>query len=200
MLAPGDEIVVTEMEHHANLVPWQELCAKTGAMLRWIGLTDEGGLISSDLDDDRQRPNQVSSRSSTNSNILGTINPVATDSATALSARRCVWWCSTPASRSRICRSTCETLGVDFVACSGHKMLGPTGIGVLWGRAELLDAMPPFSHRRLDDRVGHMERIDVRTSRLSDSRREVPMTAQAVGLAAAVDYLDDLGMDRGRCP
>lgn len=191
VLAPGDEIVVTEMEHHANLVPWQELCAKTGAVLRWIPLTDEGRLDLTDLE------GIVSERTKCvsivhQSNILGTINDVALvgERTRQVGAVYVIDACqSVPHMPVDV-----STLGADLVAWSGHKMLGPTGIGCLWGRTEILLAMSPFISG------GSMiETVTMTGSTFAKppARFEagVPMAAQAVGLAAAVDYLDDLGMD-----
>jgi len=191
-LGPGDEIVVTEMEHHANLVPWQELCRRTGATLRWVGVDDGGRLALDDLGTvvtDRTRVLAFTHAS----NVLGTLNPVA-----ALVARA-------REVGALVVLDACQSvphlpvdlgaLGVDFAAFSGHKMLGPSGVGVLWGRSELLEAMPPFLTGGSMIELVHMERS---TYAPPPQRFEtgVPMTAQAVGLHAAVDYLTALGMDR----
>lgn len=191
VLSPGDEIVVTEMEHHANLVPWQELAEKTGAVLRWIGLTDEGRLEYDDLDrvvGPRTRVVALTHQS----NLLGTVNDVArvAHAARAVGALVVVDACqSVPHSRVDV-----RALGADFVAWSGHKMLGPTGIGCLWGKPELLDAMPPFVTGGSMIETVTMERS---TFAPAPQRFEagVPMVAQAVGLAAGVDYLEALGME-----
>ncbi len=190
VLRPGDEIVVTEMEHHANLVPWQEVCAKTGAVLRWIGLTDEGRLDLSQLDGvltDRTRVLAFVHQS----NVLGTVNPVAplVDRARAVGALVVLDACQSvphmPVDASE--------LGVDLMAFSGHKMLGPTGVGCLWGRAEVLAAMPPFLTGGSMIETVTMERS---TFAAPPQRFEAgsPNVAQAVGLAAAVQYLEKLGM------
>ncbi|MFL6101298.1 MAG: cysteine desulfurase [Actinomycetales bacterium] len=191
-LAPGDEIVVTEMEHHANLVPWQELCRRTGATLRWLEVTDDGTL---DLDGlsrivtDRTRLVAFAHVS----NVLGTLNPVAAIVARAREVGALVVLDACQ-SVPHLPVSTAE-LGVDFLAFSGHKMLGPSGVGVLWGRRELLDAMPPFLTGGSMIETVHMEGS---TYAPPPQRFEagVPMAAQAVGLHAAVDYLTLLGMDR----
>ena len=190
VLAEGDEIVVTEMEHHANLVPWQELCDKTGAVLRWIGLTDDGRLDLNDLDVITDRTRVVSFVHQ--SNILGTVNPVDLVAARARSVGALVVLDA--------CQSVphlpvdVRTLDIDFMAWSGHKMLGPTGIGCLWGRSDLLKAMPPFISGGSMIRTVTMER-----STYADPPQRfeagVPMISQAVGLAAATDYLRDLGME-----
>ena len=174
------------MEHHANLVPWQQLCQRTGATLRWFGVTDDGRLDLSDIDELINERTKVVALAH-QSNVLGTVNPVARSRRGRTTSAR--WWCSTPASRCRTCRSTCRTLGVDFLAFSGHKMCGPTGIGVLWGRRELLDAMPPFL---TGGSMIEIVRMEGSTFLPPPQRFEagVPMAAQAVGLAAAVDYLD----------
>jgi cysteine desulfurase/selenocysteine lyase len=188
-VGPGDEIVVTELEHHANLVPWQELCRRTGATLRWYGVTDEGRL---DLDSlelgDRTRVVAFAHQS----NVLGTVLPV-----TELVARA-------RAVGALVVLDACQSvphmpvdlhdLDVDFAAFSGHKMLGPTGVGVLYGRAELLAAMPPFLTG------GSMiETVEMVASTYAPAPQRfeagVPMASQVVGLGAAVDYLSALGMD-----
>jgi cysteine desulfurase/selenocysteine lyase len=190
VLREGDEVVVTEMEHHANLVPWQELCDKTGAVLRWIGLTDEGRLDLADLDEvvtDRTRVVSFVHQS----NILGTIN----DPAPIVARARQVG--------ALVVLDACQSvphlpvdlpgLGVDLAAWSGHKLLGPTGIGFLWGRPGLLAAMPPFLTGGSMIATVTMER-----STFADPPQRfeagVPMVAQAVATAAAIGYLDQLGM------
>lgn len=191
ILEPGDSVVVTEMEHHANLVPWQELCAKTGATLRWIGLTDDGRLDLSNLDSLIDESTKVVSLVH-QSNILGTINPVRTvmDRAAAVSSLGVV-----DASQSvPHLPVDVNDLGADLVVWTGHKMLGPTGIGVLWGRSEVLDAMPPFLSGGSMIEAVHM---DHSTFAKPPAKFEAgsPMAAQAVGLAAAVRYLQALGME-----
>jgi cysteine desulfurase / selenocysteine lyase len=190
VLKPGDSIVVTQMEHHANLVPWQEVCAKTGATLRWIGVTDEGRLDLADLDrviDDSTRAVAVVHQS----NILGTVNPVRRimDRAHEVGAVGVVDACQSVPHMP----VTVPDLGADLVAWSGHKMLGPTGIGVLWGDSEVLAAMPPFLTGGSMIETVFMEHS---TFAQPPKRFEAgtPMVAQAVGLAAAVRYLQDLGM------
>ena len=190
VLRPGDEILVTEMEHHANLVPWQEVRDKTGAVLRWIPLTDEGRLDLSDLSslvNDRTRVVAFTRQS----NLLGTINPVEplAEAARAVGALVVLDACqSVPHMPTDM-----ASMDVDVVAWSGHKMLGPTGIGCLWGRPEVLAAMPPFISG------GSMiEHVSMESSTYAEPPKRfeagVPMVAQAVGLAAACDYLDSLGM------
>lgn len=189
-VGPGDRIVVTEMEHHANLVPWQQLAERTGAELAWLPLTDEGRLDLSELDQIIS-PNTALVAFVHQSNILGTINPVdaivrrahEVGALTLLDACQSVP--HTPVSF--------PLLGIDFAVFSSHKMLGPTGIGVLWGRAELLNALPPFlSGGSMIEQV-FMERSSFAAS---PQRFEAgtPPVSQAVGLHAAVRYLTDLDM------
>jgi cysteine desulfurase/selenocysteine lyase len=191
VLAPGDEIVVTEMEHHANLIAWQELCARTGAVLRWFGLTDDGRLDLSNINDLINERTKVVSFVH-QSNILGTINPVAPIASRAREVGALVVLDA--------CQSVphmpvdVRTLGVDAIMWSGHKMLGPMGIGCLWARPEVLAAMPPFITGGSMIETVTMERT---TYAAAPTKFEagVPMAAQAVGLAAAVDYLNAIGMN-----
>ncbi|KUL38507.1 cysteine desulfurase [Streptomyces sp. NRRL F-4489] len=191
-IGPGDEIAVTAMEHHANLVPWQELCRRTGATLRWLDLTDDGRLDLSQLDT-VVTPRTRLVAFAHQSNVLGTVNPVREIVARAaqVGALTLLDACqSVPHFAVDFHRC-----GVDFAVFSGHKMLGPFGIGVLYGRADLLAAMPPFLTG------GSM----IETVRMTEStyapppqrfEAGVPMASQAVGLAAAVRYLSAVGMDR----
>ncbi|MGX1129376.1 cysteine desulfurase/selenocysteine lyase [Streptomyces glaucescens] len=189
-IGPGDRIVVTEMEHHANLVPWQQLAQRTGATLDWFGLTDEGRLDLTRIDeliDERTKVVAVTHQS----NVLGTVNPVRllADRAHAVGALVVVDGAQSVPHRP----VDVTALGADFLAFSGHKMLGPYGVGVLWGRRELLDSLPPFLTGGSMVEIVEMER----TTFLPPPQRfeaGVPMTSQAVGLAAAVDYLQALGM------
>lgn len=190
VVGPGDTIVVTEMEHHANLIPWQELCAKTGAQLRWIGVDDDGRLRLADLDiiDETVKAVSVVHQS----NILGTINPVREimERARAVGAVGIVDACqSIPHMNVDV-----PSLGADLVTWSGHKMLGPTGIGLLWGTSEILHAMPPFLTGGSMIETVYMESS---TFAPPPQRFEagVPMVAQAVGLGAAVRYLEDVGLE-----
>ncbi|WP_086699316.1 aminotransferase class V-fold PLP-dependent enzyme, partial [Streptomyces tricolor] len=189
-LGPGDRIVVTEMEHHANLVPWQQLAQRTGATLDWFGLTDDGRLDLSRADellDERTKVLALTHQS----NVLGTLNPVRAlaDRAHAHGALVVVDGAQSVPHRPVDVRE----LGADFLAFSGHKMLGPNGIGVLWGRAGLLAELPPFLTGGSMIEIVEMDR----TTFLPPPQRfeaGVPMAAQAVGLAAAVAYLERLGM------
>jgi cysteine desulfurase/selenocysteine lyase len=191
-IGPGDEIVTTELEHHANLVPWQELALRTGATLRVVGLTDDGRI---DLDEaaavigERTRLVAVAHVS----NVLGAVNPVSQLVALAR------------AHGALVVLDACQSaphlpldlpaLDVDFAVFSGHKMLAPTGIGVLYGRSELLNALPPFlTGGSMITTVGLTEseylpaplRFEAGTQRVS----------QAIALATAIDYLDAVGLDR----
>ena len=191
-LGPGDEVVVTEMEHHATLVPWPQLCQRTGATLRWVGVTDEGRLDLADLDEvinDRTRVVAVTHQS----NVLGTVNPTAelVSRAHRVGALVVLDACQSVPHQPVDFRE----LDVDFAVFSGHKMLGPSGIGVLYGRSELLAAMPPFLTGGSMIELVH---IDHSTFAEPPQRFEagVPMTSQVVGLGAAVDYLSAVGVDR----
>ncbi|CAL9403009.1 putative cysteine desulfurase [Actinosynnema sp. ALI-1.44] len=191
-LGPGDEIVVTEMEHHANLVPWQQLAERTGATLRWFGVTDDGRLDLSDVDE-LITPRTKVVAFTHQSNVLGTVNPVKSivDKAAAVGALTVLDACqSVPHSAVDF-----HDLGVDFAVFSGHKMLGPSGIGVLYGKRALLEALPPFLTGGSMIEMVQMARS---TFAPPPQRFEAgsPMTSQAVGLGAAVDYLSAIGMDR----
>ena len=191
ILKDGDEILVTEMEHHANLVPWQELADKTGVTLKWIGLTDSGRLDLSNLAQLITEKTRIVSLTH-QSNLLGTVNEIEliTTAAKNFGALVLLDACqSVPHMPVDV-----KQLNVDFIAWSGHKMLGPMGIGCLWGKSELLNAMPPFITGGSMIETVTMERS---TFAAAPQRFEagVPMAAQAVGLGAAVDYLTELGME-----
>lgn len=191
-IGPGDEIVISEMEHHSNIVPWQLLAERTGATLRWFGITDEGRLDLSDVDSLINERTKVVSITHV-SNMLGTINPIRelADKAHAVGALMFV-----DASQAvPQMPYDVQALGADAVAFTGHKMVGPTGVGVLWARYELLEQLPPF--------LGGGEMIEI--VKMSGStyapppykfEAGTPPIAQIVGLGAAVDYLNGIGMDQ----
>jgi cysteine desulfurase/selenocysteine lyase len=187
----GDEVLVTELEHHSNLVPWQQLCERTGATLRWFGLTDEGRLDLSDIDDLVTERTKVVSLAWV-SNSLGTVTPVAEIARRAHEVGALVVVDASQAVPQL--PVDVQSLGADLLAFTGHKMVGPTGIGVLWGRYDLLAELPPF--------LGGGEMIQTVTMGGSTyaappHRFEAgtPPIAEAVGLGAAVRYLEGLGMD-----
>ncbi len=189
-VGPGDEILVTEMEHHANLVPWQQLCERTGATLRWFGVTPQGRLDTSaigELINTRTRLVAVTGQS----NVTGDVPDIGQIAATAHAVGALVVADGAQAVPHRAV--DVRALGADFLAFSAHKMLGPSGVGVLWGRRELLEAMPPFI---TGGSMIEVVRMEGSTFLPPPERFEagVPAAAQAVGLAAACDYLDGLGM------
>ena len=190
-LGPGDEVCVTEMEHHSNLVPWQMLCERTGATLRWFGLTEDGRLDLSELDTLVNERTKVLAFVHV-SNILGTENPV---DVLVRRAREVGAYVLLDGAQSAPHQAVDVTaLGVDFYVATGHKMLGPSGVGVLWGRKELLDAMPPFMGGGSMIEVVQMQSS---TYAPAPERFEAgtPVISQAVGLAAACDYLSAVGLD-----
>ena len=191
-LKPGDEVVISEMEHHSNIVPWQLACERSGATLRWFGVTDEGRLDLSNIEELINERTKVVSLTWV-SNALGTINPIseiaakahAFDAVVVVDASQAV-----PQFPVNV-----STLGADLLAFTGHKVVGPTGIGVLWGRYDLLASLPPF--------LGGGEMIEVvrmtgSTYAPPPARFEAgtPPIAQSVGLGAALDYLAGIGMDK----
>ena len=187
----GDEIVLTTMEHHSNLVPWQQLAARTGAVLRHIPITDDGLLIVDELDRMLSKKTKLVALASV-SNVLGTVNPVA-EIARRVHAAGALLLVdaaqSVPHGKTDV-----AAMGADFLAFSGHKMLGPSGIGVLYGRAELLDAMPPFlGGGSMINRV-YLDRF---TPAELPAKFEAgtPPIAPAIALGAAIDYLQTLGVD-----
>jgi len=190
-LGAGDEIVVTESEHHANLIPWQQLAARTGATLRWIGLNDDGTLRYDELDSVITERARIVAFTHA-SNVTGVVTDVAAFAARAreVGAVTVLDACQ---SVPHLPVSVAE-LGVDFAAFSAHKMLGPTGVGALWGRKALFDALPPSIFGGSAIKVVTMET----TTFLDAPQRFEPGTqpvAQAVGMAAAANYLANLGMN-----
>ncbi len=189
-LRPGDEILVSELEHHANLVPWQQLALRTGATLRWFKTLADGRLdVDPSLVTERTKIVAVTGQS----NVTGVIPPVREIGELAHSAGA-LFLVDAAQSVPHHPASVTE-LGADFLAFSGHKMLGPLGLGVLYGRYDLLDALPPFLTGGSMIEVVRMEET---TFLPPPARFEpgVPPVAQAAGLGAAVDYLTALGMDK----
>ena len=190
-LKAGDEIVVSQMEHHANLIPWQQLAARTGAVLRWFDVTPEGRLDLSQIPDLINTKTKVVALTH-QSNVLGTINPMA-EIATAVHAVGAVVVLDACQSVPHM-KVDVAQLGVDFLTFSGHKTVGPTGIGILWGRSALLEELPPFltGGSMIAD-------VSMTTAKWAPAPAKfeagVPNMAQAVGLGAAVDYLSAIGMD-----
>ena len=189
-LGPGDEIVITEMEHHSNIVPWQLLCERTGATLRWFGVTPEGRLDTSNIDDlitERTKLVALTHQS----NVLGTINPVRAiaDRAHAAGALVLV----DAAQSVPHMPVDVAALGADFLGFTGHKMCGPTGIGVLWGRRELLEEMPPFLGGGEMIETVWMERSTFAPPPHKFEAGTMPI-AEAPTLAAAIGYLGEVGL------
>ncbi len=192
-IGPGDEIVISEMEHHSNIVPWQLLAERKRARLRWFGVTDEGRLdldsaASGDLLNERTKVVAVTWVS----NVLGTVNPVAELARRAHEVEALLVVDASQAVPQM--PVDMAAIDADFVAFTGHKMVGPTGIGVLWGRGSILDELPPFLGG------GSMiETVTMTTSTYATAPYKfeagTPPIAQAVGLGAAVDYLSAIGME-----
>ena len=188
-ITQDSDVVITEMEHHSNIVPWQLACERTGATLKWFGITDEGRLaLDADLITERTAVVAVTWVS----NMLGTVNPIAEIVARAHAVGALVVVDASQAVPQLPVNMA--QLGADFVAFTGHKMVGPTGIGVLWGRYDLLAELPPF--------LGGGEMIETVTMERSTFAKPphrfeagTPPIAEAVGLGAAVDYLSEIGMD-----
>jgi cysteine desulfurase/selenocysteine lyase len=187
----GDRVVITEMEHHSNIVPWQLLTERKGAELRWFGITDDGHLDLSNIDELITENTKVVSLTWV-SNMLGTINPVAEIARRAHEVGAVVVLDASQAAPQL--PVDVQASGADFLAFTGHKVTGPTGIGVLWGKTELLDQLPPF--------LGGGEMITTVTMEGSTYagiphkfEAGTPPIVEAVGLGAAVDYLTEIGLD-----
>jgi cysteine desulfurase/selenocysteine lyase len=191
-LGPGDRVVITEMEHHSNIVPWQLATERAGAELRWFGLTDDGQLDLTNIDELLTPQTKVVALTWV-SNMLGTINPVAEIARRAHEVGAVVVLDASQAAPQL--PVDVQAVDADFLAFTGHKVVGPTGIGVLWGRTELLDQLPPF--------LGGGEMIATVSMAKSTwapiphkFEAGTPPIVEAVGLGAAIDYLSYLGMER----
>ncbi|HWJ81018.1 MAG TPA: cysteine desulfurase [Nocardioides sp.] len=194
-LGPGDEVVVTEMEHHSNIVPWQLATERTGATLRWFGLTDDGRLDLTDIDELINERTRVVSLTWV-SNMLGTINPIAAIARKAHEVGALVVVDASQAAPQLpidLAAMPAEERP-DLLAFTGHKVVGPTGIGVLWGSRPVLESLPPF--------LGGGEMIEtVRMERSTFAgiphkfEAGTPPIVEAIGLGAAVDYLSHIGLD-----
>jgi cysteine desulfurase / selenocysteine lyase len=194
-LGPGDEILITRMEHHSNVVPWQLVCQDTGATLRYLDVSDEGTLSLDQLDSVLAEGRVKLVGVVHVSNVLGTINPVAEIAARARAAGAV----SVVAGTRAVPQMPVDVseVGADFYAWTGHKALGPTGVGVLHGRRELLLGMRPFIAG------GHMiSRVDDEMSTWAELPHKfeagTSAIAEAIGVGAAIDYLSALGMDNVR--
>jgi cysteine desulfurase/selenocysteine lyase len=191
----GDAVLITQMEHHANLVPWQVLCRERGAELRYLDVDEHGELSLAQLDAELARGDVKLVAFAHVSNVLGTINPVAEMTGRARAAGA-VSLVDGAQAVPQLPVDVAE-LGADFYAWTGHKALGPTGVGVLHGRAELLEAMEPFLTG--GDMIGSVDLQSVTWNELPYKfEAGTPPIAEIVGLGAAVDYLDALGMQRVR--
>ena len=192
-LGPGDAVVLTMLEHHANIVPWQQLAAEKGFEIRWIPLTDDAQLDLTDLDRLLDGASLVGLTAM--SNVVGTITPAEQITAAAHEAGALV--CLDACQSVPHLQTDVAALDVDFLAFSGHKMCGPTGIGVLWGRRDLLEEMPPFLG-------GGGMILDVRTDGFIPAdlpakfEAGTPPIAEAVGIGAAAEYLSAIGMHNVR--
>ncbi|MFZ1381600.1 MAG: SufS family cysteine desulfurase [Scrofimicrobium sp.] len=190
-ISPGDKIVVTRAEHHSNLVPWQQLAARTGARLDWLDLTPDGRIDLETLDRITDDTRVVAFTHA--SNVTGAISPVEqiVEKAKSVGALTVLDTCQSSAHMP----IDVSNLGVDFAAFSSHKMLGPTGVGALWGRSKLLEELPPFltGGSVVADVTMESTRFLPPPQRFEAGSQPV---AQAIGWGVALDYLSELGMDR----
>ncbi len=190
-VSEGDEILLTEMEHHANIVPWQQLAARKGASIRWIPITDDGYLVLDDFSAMLSSNTKMVAVTAI-SNVLGTINPIERIIATAHAANVPVL--VDAAQSVPHAQVDVRCWDADFVVFGGHKMLGPTGIGVLYAKRELLEAMPPFNGG--GGMIRRVRKEGFEPADLPDKfEAGTPPFVEAVGLAAAIDYLENVGLD-----
>jgi cysteine desulfurase/selenocysteine lyase len=193
-IGEDDRIVLTIMEHHSNIVPWQQLSERTGAVIDWVGIDERGELLRDELDAALERGPKLVAVTQL-SNVLGTLNPLAEIAARAHDAGALVL--ADAAQSAPKVPIDVGALGIDFLAITGHKIYGPTGIGALWARPDLLDRMPPFMGG------GSMIRkVTTEGTSYADppARFEAgtPAISQAIGMAAAIRWLDGLGMNAAR--
>jgi len=194
-VGPGDAVLITQMEHHANIVPWQVLCRERGATLRYLEVDERGELSLQALDSELARGDVRLVAFAHVSNVLGTINPVVEMTARVRAAGALSLIDGAQAVPHM--PVDVEAVGADFYAWTGHKALGPTGVGVLHGRREILDAMPPFLTG--GDMISSVDFQSASWNELpAKFEAGTPMVAEAVGLGVAVDYLSELGMERVR--
>jgi cysteine desulfurase / selenocysteine lyase len=190
-VGPGDEIVITEMEHHSNIVPWQLLAQRTGATLRWFGVTDDGRLDLSNIGELINERTKIVALAH-QSNVLGTVNPVREVTAKAHAVGALVLIDGAQAVPQM--PVDVQELGADFYGFTAHKLCGPTGIGVLWGRRELLETLPPFLGGGEMIETVAMERSTFAPPPHKFEAGTMPI-AEAAGLSAAIDYLHDIGLE-----
>jgi cysteine desulfurase/selenocysteine lyase len=190
-VGPGDEIVITEMEHHSNIVPWQLLAQRTGATLRWFGVTDDGRLDLTNIGELINERTKIVALAH-QSNVLGTVNPVREVTAKAHAVGALVLIDGAQAVPQM--PVNVQELGADFYGFTAHKLCGPTGIGVLWGRRELLETLPPFLGGGEMIETVAMERSTFAPPPHKFEAGTMPI-AEAAGLSAAIDYLHDIGLE-----